>query len=92
MFTTATVLTVALSLPHLAAVPPAQTCVDSIEQAVSGINDQGGIFLGIVDVPGAGFDQMLVFLAGGSIVVGLAERNCMVSDPIPLAPAAGPGV
>jgi hypothetical protein len=64
-------------------------CYD-IGHAVAAAESEGGGLLGLIDVPGAEADQLLVVKAHGTIQVMAFFHGCQVSNAVPLFPAAPP--
>lgn len=70
-----------LLLAALGVGPPPASCPTTVEKALSDTQEVGGVFLGAVPVPGAGFDAIYVFSAHGFIVLGAGLGDCMVGPP-----------
>jgi hypothetical protein len=68
----------------LMAAPDTTICKNPIDVVVANAVAHGGAFLGIVDVPGDGYDQIVVFLKRGMITIGAAQGGCIITPPIPV--------
>lgn len=80
-------MTAAFVLAALIGALAPEACPTPINDIVTSMEAQGATFEGLYDSAGPGFDQVLEFSdQRGKIVVGLALRGCVISDPVALQP------
>ncbi len=88
-FWTILIVLIAVAVLVVALYPPrvrAQEC-QTIDATMALIEDNGGTFLDLIDVNGAGFDQLVIADLGGAIVVGAFNGGCAVGGPVALGPS-----
>lgn len=55
-----------------------------VDRVVSEVTAAGGSFIDLVDVRSDHFDQLLIVVAGGRLLIGGVKGGCMASPPVAL--------
>lgn len=79
----AIILALAFAGPAVAQDCPANDTLANIAQTIT---DHDGDIIALIDVPGSGFDQLLVASYLGAVAVGAFKDGCAVTGPIPVGP------
>ena len=62
----------------------AQDCPAPLPDTVAAVEASGGELVDLIDVRSEHFDQLVVIVVGGSLVIGGVKDGCLVTPPIPL--------